>query len=205
MGAENKASATTALPMLLPVWGFNSNEQTENDISKNDAQGDLTNLIGINNPVLKYNAIRFLKPKYGVINKAYLTLDIQFPTPSKTDSTGIWLGRGIFAGGGELSDRVTDYILDEARIKDDHRRITGSANSINREPAEKRLIINRLDITPLIAGAQGNLPLLTNQNRAYAFILVIMFNGSAPFYDSSDLVPYHLWDCRVEASALLEV
>lgn len=206
MGASDKATRGQVLPMRLPSWGFNSVESSDTDISQAAVPGDLINLIGeLANPAVQ-NPVRFARPYQGQIERAFLTFNFSYADTKSGGGEGIYIGRGLFNDGstGDLSDR--QMVISEAQIKADHKLITGSANPIYPFYSNRQYVIDGLDITPLIANRGG--PALPNQYRDYAFIIVIMFAGGAPVRPSGGVSdtgwPYHLWDFRIQASALME-
>jgi hypothetical protein len=208
MGAQDKATRGKVLPMRLPVWGFNSNENSDTDITQNILPGDLVNLIGISASAASIEQIRFARPYQGQIERAYLTFDLSYPATGGGDQTqGIYIGRGVFNDGttGDLSDRAT--ALSAAQIMADHKMAFGRAAPFYPFYSNKEYFVNRVDITKLIAN-RGEAA-LTNQYRDYAFIIAIYFPGGAlqrpPGGVDGAGWPYHLWDLRVEASALLQV
>lgn len=205
MGASDKTTRAAVLPMRLPVWGFNSVESSDTDISNAAVPGDLINLIGQNGSPAKQNPVRFLRPYQGQIERAFLTFQLSYAGNQSGGQDGLYIGRGLFNDGssGDLSDR--QLVISEAQIKADHKLITGSANPIYPFFSNRQYFIDGLDITPLISNRGG--PALPNQYRDYAFIIVIMFEGitpSNPGTPSPTGWPYHLYDFRIQASALME-
>lgn len=209
MGRLDKATRGKVIPTRLPVWGYNSNENSDTDISENALPGDLVNLIGIDADPQTQNVIRFARPHQGQIERAYLTFDLSYTSLGQQGdmSQGIYIGRAVFNDGstGDLSDRV--LTMDTAQIIADHTMAFGRSEPFYPVFANREFVISGVDITRLIAN-RGE-PALTNQYRDYAFAIVIYFPGGAPIRPPGGVDingwPYHLWDCRVEASALMEV
>lgn len=204
MGSSDKASRRAAVPMLLPVWGYNSNENSDTDTSQNSSPGDLINLIGQLASPQKQNPVRILRPKYGVIDNAYLSLQLQVNSSPGDDGTAIWIGRGKFDSTAPGTERMVT--VTEADIKADHARAFGRSTPFYPYYSNDVYFLDRLEITDLIpkSAADG-----ADYYREYAFVIVIMFDGFAPDGPNSPkgytLAPYQLWEFKIEASAGWEV
>lgn len=208
MGQQQSSIREQSIPSRLPVWGYNSVDISDTDISESGVPGDLINLIGQNASPAVQNPVRFGRPYQGAIERAFLTFNFSYPGGKEGGGSGVYFGRGLFNDGstGDLSDR--QLVIDAEQIKADHKMITGSSNPIYPFTSNRQYVVERLDITKLIAN-RGE-PALPQQYRDYAFIIVVMFaNNDVPVYPaggvSSSGWPYHLWDLRVEASALFKV
>lgn len=207
MGAQDNANRGKVIPMRLPSWGFNSVESSDTDITNAAVPGDLINLIGqLASPAVQ-NPVRFLRPYQGQIERAFLTFNFSYPGGKEGGGSGIYIGRGLFNDGstGDLSDR--QMVIDPAQIMADHKMAFGQSTPFYPVYSNRQYFIDGLDITKLISNRGG--PALPNQHRDYAFIIVIMFaNNDVPVYPaggvSSSGWPYHLWDFRIQASALME-
>jgi hypothetical protein len=205
MGALDKATRGQSIPMNLQPFGFNSNENSDTDITSNTTPGDLRNLIGITGMAAGQNPIRFARPFNGSIERAFLSFNFSYIGNQYGGGSGIYIGRGLFNDGTTGDPSEAQVVIDDAQIMADHKLITGSAAPIYPFYSNRQYVIDRLDISKLIANRGG--PALPNQYRDYGFIIVIMFIGGGPMrvVPSPNGWPYHLWDLRVEGSALFEV
>lgn len=209
MGASDKATRGKVLPMRLPVYGYQSTEGSDTDISQAALPGDLINLIGISGtPSGNVEYIRFARPYQGQIERAYLTFNLSYHGSKEGGDQfqGVYFGRGVFNDGstGDLSDRAT---VTTDQIKADHKMAFGQVAPFYPFYSNKQYVLNRLDITKLIAN-RGE-PALAQQYRDYGFIIAVYFPGGVPVRLPSGVDgsgwPHRLWDFRVEASALFEV
>lgn len=207
MGASDKATRGKVLPMRLPVWGYNSVENSDTDISQAAVPGDLIGLIGLNGSPEVQNRIRFARPYQGQIERAFLTFNFSYPGGKEGGGSGIYIGRGVFNDGstGDLSDPGT---MTPEQVIADHKAAFGRTTPFYPFYSNRQYVLDGIDISPLIANRGG--PALPNQYRDYAFIITLMFaNNDVPFYPVGGISdsgwPYHLWDLRIEASALFEV
>ena len=209
MGASDNNLRGQVIPLRAPVFGYQSNEASDTDISTCSLEGDLKNLIGINGSAAQREPVRFARPFQGAIERAFLTFSLSYPGSKEGGDQfqGLYIGRGVFNDGSTADQSEFGTTPSANQIMADHKMAFGKSQPFYPFYSNKQYVIERVDITKLIANRGG--PALTNQYRDYGFIIVFYFPGGAPTrppggVDGSGW-PYHLWDCRVEASALYEV
>jgi len=182
-----------SIPFLGQIYGYNRNENSDNDISQALDYGDLAYLA---NPTTlrpgyggsfypqKDNYIRILRPMRSELVGVYLNLalktDVSEPTPeiriSVTKTTS--------------ENDLSIVALTSDEIKAKHRTLRGSDATFS-NTAGQMIAINKLDLTPLI-------PTFGNPDfRTDCFVLGIHFPNT-PVASG-----FHLYKLEINASALI--
>lgn len=122
MGSQDLALRKTAIPYYANVWGYNRNENSDQDISSATNIGDLKNLIPTSytgsGTIARVNPIRVLQPQYGDIVEANLNLRFKLATAEAARQFRIAVGY--------FSTRFTaETSYSDEYINESHRKITG--------------------------------------------------------------------------------
>lgn len=150
MGRSNNALRDTAIPYLGQIMGYNRNEQSDQDITKADRLGDLNNIAnsfilgtgGSSNIPGVNNMIRILRPRYGKIVEAYLTLVIITANAETAPSFQISAGTGFSSG-------VIPVIPPPDQVLAIHKALTGSATPFQ-NTAGLPIVVEKLSLSKLI-------------------------------------------------------
>ena len=114
---NDKSLRKLAIPFKGQVMGYNRGETSDQDVSVAVSLGDLFGLV--TSPA-KDNMIRILRPRYGIMVSAYLTIVIQTSSLETSPQFKITVGTGFTDSGINPSTPTDD------QISDIHKRITGS-------------------------------------------------------------------------------
>ena len=161
----------SAVPYYANVWGYNRNAQSDVDISQSDGQGDLAPLIGqFGSPIYPQTPVRIMRPYYGSITQAYLTMQLTLGT-NQPSAVNIWIGRGTTRSIGHPTEAAPE--VSEDILKADHAKL--GLTSPYTVSAGQTLLIKRLNLMPIIANTEAeNFPYVAP--RPYDFILQFLFS-----------------------------
>lgn len=149
MGRSDLTLRKKAIPFIGQVHGYNSNGQSNQNVTATAEIGDLYELSwqGAGNSQ-RYFPIRLLRPQASHMLQAYLSIMIQIgssgtvpgPTPIK-----LFVGAAPFQ-----ADKFSTASVDIAKIKQQHAYITGSTDPIT-VPNNSRLDITGLNISSILS------------------------------------------------------
>lgn len=179
-GVSDLRTRNGAIPVLMQVFGYNRNEQSDNDISQATNKGDLSALI---TPTGTDIYVRILRPLRAQVVAAYLSLTMQTAAGEPNPSFTVSISK-------TTSDTDLTMITETAaQIAADQVALKGT-NVPFQNTAGQAIVVDRLDLTDLLP-AYGSA-----DYRADCFVLGIHFK-------SVPVAGYHLYRFQVDGSALI--
>jgi hypothetical protein len=150
MGNSNNTLRDTAIPYSGQIMGYNRNDQSDQDIMQADRLGDIRELGngfvvasgGVTDIPKKDNFIRILRPRYGKIVEAYLT--IVLITADLETSPSFYVTAGT-----PFSSGITPAALTLTEIQRLHTILVGNSSPFTNS-AGLPISVEKLNITKLI-------------------------------------------------------
>lgn len=134
-----------AIPYLAQIFGYNRNEQSDNNISLATNRGDLAFLAntGFGFVPLKDNYIRILKPSAGQIISAFASIALTMAASEPFSSFRLSITKTT------SETDLTVVSLTDAQIAASHARIKGSSTPYSNS-AGQAIVVDRADISSLL-------------------------------------------------------